>query len=60
MVRLSEKLLKIKHEKDIEEKISDEQAYFSAIKSCIDHIFTLQQVMERKRKKKPMELHGLY
>lgn len=51
MARLYGKILKTKLEEDIEDKIGYEQAGFTAGKSCMDHIYTLQQVIDKKRAK---------
>lgn len=51
MTRLYGKIFKNKIEKDIEGKIGGERAGFSARKSYLDHIYTLQQVIDKEELK---------
>lgn len=51
MGRLYGKIVKEKLEEQLIDKISDDQAGFSAGRSCIDHIYTLQQLIEKKMAK---------
>jgi len=49
--RLYGKVIKNKLEENIKDKIGDDQAGFTAGRSCIDQIYTVQQVIEKKRAK---------
>ena len=51
MGRLYGKILQNKLEENIRGKIGEEQAGFTAGKSCVDHIYTLQQLIEKKTTK---------
>lgn len=50
------KIIKHKLEKQIQEKIGKDQAGFTAGKSCVDHIYTIRQLVEKK-KAKNREIH---
>ncbi|XP_060524515.1 uncharacterized protein LOC132700934 [Cylas formicarius] len=51
MGRLYGKLVKAKLEIEIKGKIGEEQTGFTAGRSCIDHIYSLQQMIEKKMAK---------
>lgn len=57
MGRLYGRVLRDKLEQNIQGKIGEEQAGFTAGRSCIDHIYTIQQLLEKKKaKNKPVHL----
>ena len=51
MGRLYGRVLRNKIEENIERKIGEEQACFTARRSCVDQIYTIQQIIEKKNMK---------
>ena len=56
MGKLYGRVLRNKIEENIEGKIGEEQAGFTAGRSCVDQIYTIQQIIEKK-KAKNREVH---
>lgn len=57
--RILSKIINIRLESLIQNKISEEQAGFTTDKSCVDHIFTIRQMMERMLTK-GKEIHFIF